>query len=69
MSARSCGGFFEQLIQQTQQLVYTTSQPNNRIRLDFNHCLIELIWAVRKASVVAGVDRQLRGYYGAHHVG
>ena len=49
-------GSFEQLIQRTQQLVYTTSQPNNRIRLDFNHCLIELIWAVRKASVVAGVD-------------
>ena len=49
-------GSFEQLIQQTQQLVYTTSQPNNRIRLDFNHCLVELIWAVRKSSVVSDTD-------------
>ena len=49
-------GSFEQLIQQTQQLVYTTSQPNNRIRLDFNHCLVELIWSVRKSSVVSDKD-------------
>ena len=36
--------------------MYTTSQPSNRIRIDFNHCITELIWAVRKSSVLGTND-------------
>ena len=46
-------GAFEQLISQNQRLVTSlTSAKQQRVRLDFNHCLIELIWAVRKCSAV-----------------
>ena len=54
--AKFAEGSFEILIQQTQQMVHTTSQANNRIRLDFNHCLIQLLWAVRRRSNVVGKD-------------
>ena len=44
-------GAFEQLIAQSQRLVTSlTSAKQQRVRLDFNHCLIELIWAVRKCT-------------------
>jgi len=41
---------FEQLITEVQALNVVATNPSQRIRLDFNHALIELIWAVRKES-------------------
>lgn len=50
-------GAFEQLVTQTQNLTTSlTAARQQRIRLDFNHSLIELIWAVRKDSSVTSND-------------
>jgi hypothetical protein len=48
--AKFADGAFEQLITEVQMLTTTTTSPHQRIRLDFNHSIIELIWAVRKES-------------------
>jgi hypothetical protein len=41
-------GSFEQLIQQTQFFTLCTKQCQLRMQLNFNHPMIELIWAVRR---------------------
>lgn len=45
---RFATGSFEQLIDQVQNFVMTTSQSQVRMQLNFNHPLIELIWAVKR---------------------
>lgn len=41
-------GSFEQLVCQTQQFYMTAKSCNVRMQLNFNHPVIELIWAVRR---------------------
>jgi hypothetical protein len=45
---RFATGSFEQLITQVQTLVYSGSQTQVRLQLNFNHPVIELIWMVRR---------------------
>ncbi len=48
--AKFAEGAFEQLMTEVQCLETTATNQHQRIRLDFNHSIIELIWAVRKES-------------------
>jgi len=43
-------GSFEMLVNQVQVVKHVTNNAHNVIRLDFNHAVSELIWAVRKQS-------------------
>ena len=48
--AKFAEGQFEQLVCQTQNLTQSFTSAKDRVRLDFNHTIIELLWAVRKQS-------------------
>jgi hypothetical protein len=54
--AKFAEGAFEMLITQVQVHTHQTSSANNPIRIDFNHAVIELIWAVRKSSCADNCD-------------
>jgi len=54
--AKFAEGSFEMLVTQVQLSRTVTTQASNNIRLDFNHAVIELLWAVRKQSSVDEKD-------------
>jgi hypothetical protein len=50
---RFATGSFEQLIDQVQYFNIVSSQPQVRMNLNFNHPIIELIWAVKRQKQMA----------------
>lgn len=62
---RFATGSFEQLIDQVQFFNVVTNQPQVRMNLNFNHPIIELIWAVkRKCQVQANNHFNYSGMWG-----
>jgi len=61
---RFATGSFEQLIDQVQQFSIVTRSPQVRMNLNFNHPIIELMWAVkRKCQITANNHFNYSGKY------